>query len=626
MSKKVIIQKKELVGEIKNHEALQIVAIGASAGGLEAITELLQNITPNTGLVFIYIPHLSPDHKSLLTSLLAKATTMKVQEVTDKILMKPNNFYIIPPDKEITVLDGRVQLTARAKKRVVHLPIDTFFSSLAEIHKEDSIGVVLSGSANDGTRGLLAIKAAGRLTFAQNNSAKFTNMPQSAMTAGAVDYALSPKDIATELIRISKSNFSIRNAAKRGENKFEDADPAQHSIKESDQRFEIAVAAVKGIVWTNNSRGEMEGEQKSWAALTGQSFEEYQGYGWSKAVHPDDVQPTMHAWHKAVAASANFIFEHRVKLQNGQWGYFSINAVPIFNAEGSIKQWIGVHIDITLQKIAEEKIKNFAKELEKKVHDRTIKLAIANEKLMENNLSLQIINKELQSFSYVASHDLQEPLRKIQTLASRIIESEAALSDKGKDYFDRMQKAAERMQALIQDLLSYSSVQNSKGRKLIKTDLNIIIEEVKTQLSEIIIEKKAIVIAAPLCDINIIPYQFRQVMLNLISNALKFSKPDKAPVITIKSNKVKYNKTNNATLPRLKEYCHISVADNGIGFEAAYNDKIFEIFQRLHDKDDYPGTGIGLAIVKKIIENHNGIITAKGKLGKGAIFEMYIPA
>jgi two-component system CheB/CheR fusion protein len=401
---------------------------------------------------------------------------------------------------------------------------------------------------------------------------------------------------------------------------------SRQAILESEERFETALAAVKGVVWTNNSKGEMEGEQKGWASLTGQSYAAYQGYGWTKAIHPDDIKPTIKAWQKALKESTHFIFEHRVRVKTGEWRNFSIKAIPIVRADGSIKQWVGVHIDITMQKMAEEKITNFAKELEKEVQDRTKKLAISNQQLEEKNLTLQILNKELHSFSYVASHDLQEPLRKIRTLASRIIESENALSEKGKDYFERMQKAAERMQALIEDLLSYSNVQNLSGRKLNTTDLNVIVDDVKSQLSEIIKEKKATIITGALCNIDIIPYQFRQVMLNLISNALKFTKPGVAPVITIESNTVKYDKINKVTLPRLKEYRHITVADNGIGFEEEYNEKIFEIFQRLHDKDDYPGTGIGLAIVKKIVENHNGIITARGELGQGATFEMYIPA
>lgn len=263
--------------------------------------------------------------------------------------------------------------------------------------------------------------------------------------------------------------------------------------------------------------------------------------------------------------------------------------------------------------------------LEKAVEIRTIELKKANEALEENNLSLKIMNKELESFSYIASHDLQEPLRKIQAFANRIMESETGLSESAKDYFTRIQNAAQRMQALIEDLLSFSSVHNIKGKKLEKTDLNLIIEEVTTELSEVIEAKHATVTVGNLCDVNIIPYQFRQVMLNLLSNSLKFSVPGRLPIITVKSSHVKYSKINVAGLPPLKEYCHIVIADNGIGFEEEYKEKIFEIFQRLHDKDDFPGTGIGLAIVKKIIENHNGIITAKGQLGKGATFEIYIP-
>ncbi len=264
--------------------------------------------------------------------------------------------------------------------------------------------------------------------------------------------------------------------------------------------------------------------------------------------------------------------------------------------------------------------------LEIAVEKRTKELKKVNLRLEENNLSLQILNKELQSFSYVASHDLQEPLRKIRTLTNRLIDSETGLSAKGKDNFNRMQNAAERMQTLIEDLLSFSSLHDIKGRKFIKTDLNQIIEDVKIELHETIVAKGAKVINKKLCDINIIPYQFRQVMINLISNALKFSRPEVTPTIIIKSNLVKYNKSKMPGLEPEKQYCHIIIEDNGIGFEEKYNEKIFEVFQKLHNKDEYPGTGIGLAIVKKIIENHNGSISAKSVFGKGTTFEMYIPA
>ena len=224
MKKTVAITKTKILNK-KKEKPTQIVAIGASAGGLEAIIELLKNLSPDTGMTYIYVPHLSPDHKSILTTILAKTTAMKVQEVTNKVFMEPDNVYIIPPDKEMAVLDGHIELTPRTKERVLHLPIDTFFSSLAETHKEEAIGIVLSGSANDGTRGLLAIKAAGGLTFAQDDSAKFSSMPKSAITAGAVDFVLSPKEIAEELTRISKYDYVIRDVVKPTEKEFENTHP-----------------------------------------------------------------------------------------------------------------------------------------------------------------------------------------------------------------------------------------------------------------------------------------------------------------------------------------------------------------------------------------------------------------
>ena len=184
-----------------------VVAIGASAGGLEAITQLLQNLSPNTGMAYIYVQHLSPDHKSLLTPLLSKITEMKVQDIEDMEKIKPDNVYVIPYNKEIEVVDGHIQLIPRPKNKTANLSIDVLFSSLAETHKENVIGIVLSGSASDGTRGLKEIKQAGGITFAQDDSAKFPSMPQSAIASGVVDFVLSPKEIANELTWMSKHPF-----------------------------------------------------------------------------------------------------------------------------------------------------------------------------------------------------------------------------------------------------------------------------------------------------------------------------------------------------------------------------------------------------------------------------------
>jgi two-component system CheB/CheR fusion protein len=204
--KKIPPEKKE----IENH-SFPVVAIGASAGGHEAVTELLENLPSHTSMAYIYIQHLSPNHKSVLAEILTKSTDMKVQEAKDRMWIRPDNFYVIPPDKEMAVMNRHIKLTPRNKGRVVNLPIDTFFGSLAEKYKEGAIGIILSGSASDGTLGLKAIKNEGGLTFAQDASAKYNSMPKSAIAAGAVDFILSPKKIALELARLSHHDYVTGN-------------------------------------------------------------------------------------------------------------------------------------------------------------------------------------------------------------------------------------------------------------------------------------------------------------------------------------------------------------------------------------------------------------------------------
>lgn len=263
--------------------------------------------------------------------------------------------------------------------------------------------------------------------------------------------------------------------------------------------------------------------------------------------------------------------------------------------------------------------KTFTDELEKKVKERTLQLE-------DNNLALEKMNKELQSFAYISSHDLQEPLRKIQTFASIISEKESGkLSEMGQDYFRRMRNAAERMQTLINDLLSYSRTDLDE-RKFEMTNLNKIVEDVKDDLKEELYFNNAIIELGEMCDVNVITFQFRQLMYNLISNALKFAKSGTAPHIIIHSKIAEGKFLKQKKLLPNSYYCHISVSDNGIGFPQEYSEKIFELFQRLHAKTAYDGTGIGLAIVKKIVDNHYGQITAKSDSEKGATFDIFIPA
>lgn len=275
-------------------------------------------------------------------------------------------------------------------------------------------------------------------------------------------------------------------------------------------------------------------------------------------------------------------------------------------------------------------------EKEKRAAELTIvntTLALHNEAKEKQAADLIIANKELLAFAYISSHDLQEPLRKIQTFTSHLMHKEyATLTDSGKKYLDRIHAAACRMRTLIDDLLAYSRT-NITERILEKDGLLAIIEEVQNDLAETILEKKATIKTGKLDEAFINHSQFRQVMNNLIANALKFSKPGIPPRITINSKlgsgtqfQQKDPGLQTSALFPEKKYCHISFADNGIGFDPLYKDKIFEVFQRLNGKEEYAGTGIGLAIVKKIIENHNGTISAKSELNKGATFNIYIPA
>ncbi|MBF4491197.1 response regulator [Flavobacterium sp. JLP] len=284
-------------------------------------------------------------------------------------------------------------------------------------------------------------------------------------------------------------------------------------------------------------------------------------------------------------------------------------------------------------KEAEESLEK--KEILEKLKIQTAALVIANEELrFQNNekekraIELLNANKELLAFNFISSHDLQEPLRKIQTFISVIMSNEAKnMSEAGKNNMERIQIAATRMRQLIDDLLAFSRV-SSTGRSYEMNDLKGIIEDVQSDLKDTIKQKNATIDIIALVPVNVVTFQFRQLIYNLISNALKFSHPDLPPRISIEtsileSTHSKLNELNSKVLNC--DYWNLSFQDNGIGFETEFNELIFVMFQRLHHRHEYAGTGIGLAIVKKIVDNHNGIITANGILNKGTTFEIFIP-
>lgn len=1143
--------KKAMPEKETKHKAFPIVAIGASAGGLEAVSQLLQTLPANTGMSFIYMQHLSPDYKSVLVELLSRVTPMKVIEAKNSMLINPNTIYVIPAGKEMIVSEGCIKLSPRKKGRLPFLSIDSFFSSVAEQHKEQVIGIVLSGSATDGTIGLKAIKHEGGLTFAQDDSAKFNSMPKSAIAAGVVDFVLSPKEIARKLVNLSKFGYVKRKIFGKGKedeidnedvdlkriirllyegvgvdftpykmntikrrilrrmvlnkkktlkayasflaknneeldmlyqdllinvtNFFRDieahlylkstifprllkskspgetlriwvaacstgeeaysmamtileiqgnksnnkgvqifaTDLSEQAINKarigeytkqelesvsaerlkrfytkSDGGFRIAKsvrdmcvfaphnilsdppfsrvdfiscrnlliylesAAQKRVIsmfhYALNDGGYlMLGESETIGTL-GNLFanvnKKYKIYSRKKSTglrvlpdttlgfrrtifpkkniitHPEkQVNPhsidldktidsillsgyvpasviinydmdilqfrgatSLYLQHSAGKASLNIlklirpemafelrtaihnviktkkrveksgieiktdsslkiirlevvplsinwdepllmiIFKEQEKIEtresntkggkssslqkdnkikkleeelmamrndlrsiteeqesanqelqsaneeiassneefqsvneeletskeeiestneelittnqelqmrnelltesynyseailatihepmlildrslrvksanksfyekfhtkesategillyelgNKQWNIprlrklledvyskgkgfedFEVKlqlsgvgeTIMLLNAKPIIQSIHNEHLtllafhDITernLYQIKEREKEQLKKNiqtykennaaLEKAVKERTKQIEQVSLALENKNHELENINKKLSSFTYASSHDLQEPLRKIQVLASHILEKEEVnLSEKGKDYFKRMQQAAKRMQTLIEDLLAYSHTNNEKV-VFEKTDINEILKEIKDEFKEELHDKNAKIIAHKLPVLKVIRFQFHQLLHNLISNALKFSNHQKPLQISIDSEIGTGNKFDNKNLSPDKKYFHITVSDNGIGFDPQFNERIFEVFQRLHGRNEYKGTGIGLAICKKIVENHHGFITATGELKKGATFNIYLP-
>jgi len=277
----------------------------------------------------------------------------------------------------------------------------------------------------------------------------------------------------------------------------------------------------------------------------------------------------------------------------------------------------------------EQKLLAINKSLENEVHERKISEAKAielNQQLLENIDRLEAANKDLDRFAFMSSHDLQEPLRKIRTFSDLLYSKyKNMLDDEAVRYISRIQKAAERMQALIKDILEFSKVSNDNN-SFINTDLNMLVEEILADIEPAVQEKKATFNIKHLPSLDVNPGLMRPLFSNLINNALKYSKKDTEPVIDIYAEQeTGAEKVEGLNGLRSKKFWRIFVEDNGIGFDQKYAEQIFDMFVRLHGNSEYEGTGIGLALCKQIVEKHHGFISALSKENNGATFIISLP-
>jgi PAS domain S-box-containing protein len=394
---------------------------------------------------------------------------------------------------------------------------------------------------------------------------------------------------------------------------------ALEEIKESEAKFRLLANAMPQQIWTADKNGNLNYFNQAVYDYSGLNSVDIENKGWLSIVHPDDLKLNIKKWTESVNTGIEFNMEHRFRNFKGEYRWQLSRAIPQMDDQGNIQMWIGSSTDIQEQK-------HFMQELEKSVIERTESMNYANLVLKQTVNELEQSNAELASFNYIASHDLQEPLRKIIAFSKRIEDlDQAILSDLSKDYFDRIILATARMQNLIDAFLAYSQTSNIRAA-FEPTDFNSVFKEVKNDFAETIEQKKIILESQRLPSLMSIPLQIDQLFTNLIGNAIKYSRTDVESKIEIFAEELHGRDLIFDGVDTEQFYWKISIRDNGIGFDQAYESQIFELFQRLHKRHEYAGTGIGLAICRKIMRNHRGYISAAGSPGSGAEFSMYFPS
>lgn len=398
---------------------------------------------------------------------------------------------------------------------------------------------------------------------------------------------------------------------------------ARRKVEESTQELELAVEVAELGTFRIDLLNDLSigsGKVDEWFGFTAQGYSREKGF---MPIHHEDRERVNGVIGKTLepeAESRHDITYRVVHPVSGAVSHLRSFGRTLFNDQGKPYLIIGIIQNITSQILHQKHLEESEAELQQKVLERTLELETLNEELKRSN-------RYLEDFAYAASHDMKEPLRKIRTFADRLKESMGSrMNERELHLLQRMESSADRMQLLVEDLLEFSHLTNSV-RELVAVDLNVKVRKVLGDLELSIEEKGAEIVVEPLPVILGYPRQLEQLFHNLVSNALKYSKADTAPRIVIRSRQI-----NGAEVPEGRAggaadqaFHLIEVVDNGIGFEQQYADRIFQMFQRLHGKAEYAGTGIGLSIAQKVAENLGGSIWAESAPGVGSTFKVLLP-
>ncbi|MEI6949678.1 PAS domain-containing protein [Paraflavisolibacter sp. H34] len=381
---------------------------------------------------------------------------------------------------------------------------------------------------------------------------------------------------------------------------------ANLQVEESHRELQFVMDVMPHLAWSTRPDGYADFFNQGCLDYTGLSMRQLTGNLWTAMVHPDDAATTWKTWNEALAGmNDHYSIEHRLRGKDGLYRWFLTRAIPLKNEQGAILKWFGTSTNIEDQKAAEEF-------LEQRVGERTEEL--------------ERRNKELQQFAHISHHDLQEPLRKILLFSDKMkADADNRLSPASGNHLDKILASAHRMSRALREVLDFASL--DKEEAFVPTDLNEVLAAVQVDLELLIHETNARIVFDPLPTIRAVPHQMHQLFYNLIGNALKFTKPGQPPLITITCTTSGTPSRKGAPAEeKSRTYYQITLKDNGIGFNQEWAEKIFELFQRLHSRETYAGTGIGLALCKKVVLNHGGQIWADGAPGEGAAFTVLLPA